>query len=141
MTTANFPQVGDRAVDLRTNGRPNGRPDRAGDVVTVKAITASMVLTSDGERYNRASLKPVSEGRYSDRQLVPPSDLRVLVVRGRAHLVEVARLADNISKLDHDAPEDILAGLARIIMAASDARRQVVEIMREASKTEQESPR
>lgn len=140
MTTANFPQVGDRAVDLRKAKYSYDR-DRCGATVTVSRITQTMVMTSDGERYNRERLHPVSEGRYSDRVLVPFGDPRVLVVLGRGHLAEVARLADNITKLDHKAPEDILAGLARIVMAASEARRQVVEIMREASKTEQESPR
>jgi hypothetical protein len=140
MTTANFPQVGDKAVDLRAPAAAH-KFGRCGDVVTVSRITQTLVITSDGERYNRERLHPVSEGRYSDRQLVPFGDPRVLVVLGREQLVGVAKLADNIAKLDHKAPEDVLAGLARIIMAASDARRRVIEIMREASKTEQESPR
>jgi hypothetical protein len=141
MTTANFPQVGDQAVDLRLAKR-SYELNQCGDVVTVKAVMTTIVLTSDGERYNRASLKPVTEGRFSNRELVPFSDVRVLVVQARERLAEVATLADNLAKLpEHRTPEDILAGLARIIMAASEARRQVVEIMREASKTEQESPR
>jgi hypothetical protein len=141
MTSANFPQVGDLAVDLRTNGRPGGVPMRIGATVTVKAILTTIVLTSDGERYNRGSLKPVSEGRYSDRTLVPAGDDRVLIVKGREHLETLAGTVTNLAKLDHRKPEDIVQALAQIIVAAGLSRRAVIELMAGASRTEQESPR
>jgi hypothetical protein len=141
VTTANFPQAGDLAVDLRTNGRANGRPDQVGQTVTVKNVLTTIVITSDGERYNRSTLKPITEGRYSGRQLVPASDNRVLVVRARSQLSEVAATAGNLAELDHRKPEDVVTALARISRAAYEAHRAVIDLMADASRTEQESPR
>jgi hypothetical protein len=136
MTT--FPQVGDAAVDLR---KTKGGRNLCGEVVTVKDITTTLVITSDGERYNRARLHPASEGRYSDRELVPATDPRVLVVKSHEHLDAVAQLAVNLSRLDYRRPEDVVASLAQILGAAHMSWREVIALMREASRAEQESAR
>lgn len=141
MSPSDFPQVGDLAVDLWTNGRPNGKPDRAGDVVTVKDVLTTLVITSDGERYARIGLHPISEGRYSARKLVPATDPRVLVVRGRDHLTEMARLTDNLAKLDYKTPEDVVAALMRIVAATMASRNALIGLMRDATRSEQEGGR
>lgn len=135
-----FPQVGDIATDLRRTGKVHEQ-DRCGSTVTVNRITETLVMTSDGERYNRAGLYPVSEGRHSPRRLVPASDPRVIVVKGREHLRVLARTTENLAKLDHKTPEDVIAAFAQIVLAAGVSRHAVIELMRQATRDEQESVR
>jgi hypothetical protein len=139
-TEPNFPQVGDVAVDLR-KAKYSYDQDRCGETITVKRITATMVITSDGGRYNRDRLHPVSEGRYSDRVLVPATDPRVLVIKGREHLTALAKMADNLARLDIKAPEDVVAAISQLITAAVVSRHAVIELMSEASRSAQESNR
>lgn len=138
--TATWPQVGDPAVDFR-RGRRSYERDRAGKDVTVSRLTQTMVITSDGERYNRGTLKPVSEGHYSDRELVPAYDPRVLAVRARDELAEVARQITNLAAIEHKTAEDVVGALAQAMGAANDGRRSVLALMREASAMEQEASR
>jgi hypothetical protein len=132
-----IPQKGDAVVDLRL-GSITGR---VGLTVTVERVTASLVVTSDGERYHLNTLRPVSEGSGSARQLVRATDDRVLIVRGHERLAAVARTADNLAKIDHQRPEDVLSAFAQIIMAASVARHAFAELMVDATRAEQESQR
>jgi hypothetical protein len=128
MTVKWRPETGDKAVDLRSTGR-SFEPDRCGETVTVYRITQTMVITSDGERYSRTHLKPISEGRYSPRQLVRADDDRVLCVRGRRLLAQVASVARNLADLDCKDPADISAALAQIVMAADTARREYADLL------------
>jgi hypothetical protein len=135
-----FPQKGDLAVDLR-KAKYSYDKDRCGGTLTVTRITATLVITSDGERYNRERLHPVREGRYSDRELVPATHPRVLVIRGREHLTALAETTRNLAALDFGKPEDIVAALSQIGLAATVSRRAVIDLMAEASRIEQESDR
>lgn len=127
--TPDFPRVGDLAVDFYEGNA--GRRDLCGENVTVTRITATMVITSDGERYRAGgrTLYPVNHGRYSDRQLLPADDVRVLIVRGRDQLAAIARLTDNLSRLDHSTPESVLTALSQIIVTATGARKAVVQLL------------
>lgn len=115
------PRRGDLCVDLRSSGN-SWDPDRCGEEVTVKTVTETLVITSDGERYSRAHLTPISEGRYSSRKLVPAGDDRVLCVRGRTALRQVAQLANNLVGIDHKDPMAYVGALAEISRAAVEAR-------------------
>lgn len=123
------PAVGDEVVDLFVNGRPNGVPNRCGPVVQIKTITQNLVFTTEGERYSRSHMKPVSEGRYSARELVRADDDRVLCVRGREVLASVARVAGNLADLPRTDPADITAALARLVVVADDGRRRYAAIL------------
>lgn len=141
MTIANrWPQVGDQAVELRTSHHSWER-DQVGPIVTVEAITHTLVITSDRGKYNRDGLFPTGEGRQSARRLVPASDDRVLCVLGRTYLAEVAKVADSLAKLDRKDPMDIVAAFAQIVSAAGDARRRFIALTADASRAEQESDR
>lgn len=128
-----LPQKGDAAVDYR-HARGMVIRERVGEDVTVSNITQTMVITSDGERYNRGTLKPVSEGRYSDRELVPACDPRVLAVRARTELAEVARQVTNLAAIEHKTAEDVAGALSAVMVAAAASRGRVLALMREASK-------
>lgn len=137
---SNWPQVGDDAIELR-HAHGSATHDRIGVPVTIKKITQTMVVTSNGERYNRDTLKPISEGRYSARTLVQPHDDRVLCVRGRESLEGLARLTSNLAKLEHTAPAEIFAALAQVVANASRDLNWFREQMRDASRAEQVSNR
>jgi hypothetical protein len=126
------PQVGAECVDLRSGGPT--RAGMCGEVVTVKTVTDTIVVTSDGERYSRVHLAPISEGRHSDRRLVPAHDDRVLCVHGRRMLRDVAQLAANLSAIDRRDPADIVAALAQIATAATGARGRLLGLMQSASR-------
>jgi hypothetical protein len=134
------PQVGDDAIELRHSGKVH-EADRVSVPVTVQRVTATMVVTSDGERYSRATLKPISEGRYSARTLVPVTDDRVLCVRGREALAELARLTDNLARLDRANPIDFMGAFAQIQGAAEAARKAHVKAMLNATRAAQEAKR
>jgi GTPase SAR1 family protein len=136
-TEPNFPQVGDPAVELRW--AMYGQ-DSCGKTTTVTRVTDTLVITSDGRRYNRKYLQRIGEFACSDRILVPATDPRVLAIKGREHLTALARTADNLARLDHKTPEDVVAALAQLIVAAGVSRNAVIALMAEASRTEQESP-
>ena len=141
MTLANrWPQVGDAAVELYRAKRA-GEADRASAPVTVRDITATLVITSDGEKYNRDRLFPVTEGRYSARVLLSTGDAQVLIAQGRALLRSVAQSTDNLAALDRRTPEDCVGALAAIITAAHNARAELLKLMADASRLEQESDR
>ncbi len=129
------PRVGDDVVDLRSTGRAHD-VDRCGPVVQVKTITETLVITTDGEKYSRNYLRPISEGRYSARQLVPARDDRVLCLRGRWHLDQVARVTRNLADLPRTDPADIIAAMNQIITVASEARRDYLGMLTETSKGE-----
>ncbi len=134
------PQVGDLAVDLHRTGKVYDA-DRIGQTVTVKRVTETLVITSDGERYNRRHLVPVGHDRYAARKLVPANDDRVLCVRGRTHVAELARVVDNLARIDRKDPADHLAALAQIGAAAREAYAAFARELAEASRTEQASER
>lgn len=129
------PREGEAVVDLRSTGRMH-EPDRCGEVVTVKRVTDTLVITSDGEKYNRRHLTPHSEGRYSPRRLVSARDDRVLCVRGRKLLAEVARVAANLAAIDRRDPADIAGALAALTRQADEARRAYADVL--AGKTSSE---
>jgi len=138
MTTGNrWPQVGDLAVDVKAT--PSGR-DRLGSVVTVKGVRLDMLVTSDGEKYDRDELFPYGQP-HSAHRLVPLTHDRVLIARGRYLLDELALLTDNLAKLDHRTPDAVAAALAQIVTAAHESRQTLIALMAEASKAEQESNR
>jgi hypothetical protein len=122
------PREGEDVVDLRSTGKTYD-VDRCGPVVQVKTITQTLVITTDGEKYNRLFLTPVSEGRYSSRQLVRASDDRVLCVQGRLTLEAVARVARNLADLPRTDPADITAALARVVNVADQARRSYADLL------------
>lgn len=126
------PKEGDPAAELLSTARPYDS-DRVGEPVTVHRVTQTLVITSDGEKYSRNHLTPVSEGRYSNRQLVRANDDRVLCVRGRTLLAGVARVARNLADLDRRDPADITAALAQLVVTADDARRKYAALLAEAS--------
>jgi hypothetical protein len=140
MTANRWPQVGDEAVEFRAGAR-SWEQDSAGSVVRVKTITSTLVITSDGGKYNRDGLFPINEGRQSARRLVPAVDERVLCVRGRRQLGEVARQVENLSRIERKDPMEIVAAFAQIISTAADARREFISLTSAASKAEQESER
>lgn len=141
MTLANrWPQVGDLAIELRRSAHTADR-DKVSTPVTVKNITATLVITSDGEKYNRERLFPVAEGRYSARELRPVSDVRVLTAQGREQLAVIAQTVANLARVDYQTPEDCVTALAVAIGEAHDARARLLRLMREASRLEQESDR
>jgi hypothetical protein len=134
-----WPQKGDSAVDLRTNGRAGGPPDRVSADLTVERVTATLVITSDGERYNRERLHPVSEGRYSDRELTRPTDPRVLAIRARLLLAGVAQRAERLNALEHKDAVEVMGALATIIREADRARQEVATLLADASAVERAS--
>jgi hypothetical protein len=129
------PRTGDNVVDLRSTGRIHD-VDRCGPVVQVKTITQTLVITTDGERYSRSYLKPTSEGRYSSRQLVRADDDRVLCVRGRQVLRDVANMAQNLADLPRKDPADIVGALTAIVTTADKARRNYAALLAGESKGE-----
>lgn len=135
-----WPQVGDRAVELRRSSSATVR-DQAGPPIAVKNVTATLVITSDGEKYNRDGLFPASEGRSSARKLMPASDVQVLTAQGREVLSAVAANAFNLAQVAHRTPEDCVAALAIIIGEAHTARAKLLRLMLDASRAEQESER
>jgi hypothetical protein len=120
-----IPQVGDLAIDLRVG---TFAKDRLGKTVTVTKVTPSLVTTSDGERYNRFSLRPVTQPS-SARELASVTDVRVLTVQGCGHLSEVAEVARNLSTIGHRRPDEVLVALEQIIMAAKVAHGAVSALM------------
>jgi hypothetical protein len=139
-TDVRWPQLGDSGVDFFAAQQSYQR-DRVGSVVTVRTVSETLIITSDGERYNRAGLFPAAQGKYSGRRLVPAGDPRVLAARGRDQLIEVARVVSNLAQIDHRTPEDVVAALARAQVVAHDAWKVVGAMMSAASKAEQESNR
>lgn len=131
------PQKGDPCVEVWD--RSFAGPTIAA-TTTVHQLTQTLVVTADGEKYNRQGLYPIRGGRYSDKQLRSAHDPKVLAIRARDHLREVARYADNLAKLDRRTPEDYMAALAQIIVKADDSRRAVTALMREASSTAPYAP-
>lgn len=139
-TEGRWPQVGDLAVEYQASTDPTVR-SRAGDTVTVREITSTLVVTSDFTKYDRRWLTPLNEGRYSARTLIPAADPRVLTARGRQHLVELTHLVGNLTMLDHRTPESVVAALAQIITTANESRVALLGLMAESSRTERESNR
>jgi hypothetical protein len=135
-----LPQVGDDVVDLR-QGSKAWDNDRAGSVVQVKTVTTSLVLTSDGEKYRAGGLYPIGEGLYSSRRLVAANDPRVLCIRGRDMIAEIARLADNLSKLDRKDPAEVSAALAQLAAKSGTVYQQFGRMMADASRQEREGGR
>jgi hypothetical protein len=131
-----IPQVGDLAVDLRVG---TFERDRLGKAITVTKVTPSLVTTSDGERYNRFSLRPVTQPT-SARELASVTDVRVLTARGREHLSGVAETARNLSTVPLRRPDEALVALEQIIMAAKVAHHAVSELMAEADYRKQARP-
>jgi hypothetical protein len=115
-------------VDLRVANRMH-QIDQCGPVVQIKAILPTLIITADGERYSRSHMKPASEGRYSARELVRADDDRVLCVRGRQHLTDVARVAANLADLPRTDPMDIVAALTRIVAFANEARKEYAAVL------------
>jgi hypothetical protein len=141
MTTGNrWPQVGDLAVDYQVPGSAVDHP-RAGDTVSIREITSTLIITSDHRKYDRRWMAPLNEGRYSARTLIPATDRRVLTARGRTHLFELARLVENLALIDYRAPEGVVAALAQIMTTANESRVALVALMAEASRAERESNR
>lgn len=141
MTTADrWPQLGDEATEFRAGAR-SWEQDSVGPTVRIRQITQTLIITSDGGRYNREGLFPLNEGRQSARRLVPATDDRVLCVLGRRSLAEVARQVENLSRLERKDPMEIVAAFAQIISAAADARRDFISLTAAASRAEQESGR
>lgn len=126
------PREGDAAIELRHSGKTY-EPDRISVPVTVHRVTATMVVTSDGERYNRATLKPVSEGRYSARTLVQPHDDRVLCVQGREVLTVLARTTGNLADVERTDPADVFAAVSQVATTASRAVIHYRALMRDAT--------
>jgi len=137
-TGGRWPQKGDRAVDLRLSQSPIGR-DAVGPEVTIVNITQTMVVTSDGERYNRTSLRPLAGGPHSPRVLVPLHDRRALTARARTELAAAAGVVTNLTRVEHRTPEQVYAALTQAIVAVDNARRQVVRLMATATRNEQEA--
>lgn len=138
--TGRWPQVGDDAVEFRAAAR-TWDTDSIGTPTRIKSITQTLVITTDGAKYNRDGLFPTNEGRQSARRLVPTADPRVLCVQGRVKLREVARQVQNLADLDRKDPMDIVAAFAQIVSAAASARTEYIALTRDASKAEQESER
>jgi hypothetical protein len=132
MATTWEPQVGDDAIELR-HSHGSTSHDRIGEPVKVHRITDTIVVTSDGERYGRAWLAPLSEGPYSSRRLVQPHDDRVLCVKGREVLAVLARTTDNLAKVERTDPADVFAALSQVAATASRAVASYRALMREAT--------
>jgi hypothetical protein len=124
------PKVGDPCVELwkRSHGTPY-----VSAMTTVHRLTSTLVVTADGEKYNRQGLYPIKGGRYSSKSLRSAHDPEVLAARAHDHLLGVARLAENLSLLDRRTAEDYVGALAQIIAKADESRRAVVDLMREAT--------
>ncbi len=135
MTERKWPHRDAPAVELRISSR-HSEPDRVGGPVVITDVTPTLVITSDGERYNRASLRPIREGRTSPRVLVPPTDNRVLCVEARKMLAELARVADNQAALGFTDPETYVGSLARMVVLSTDAHRRLLALLRDASRGE-----
>jgi hypothetical protein len=125
-----IPQKGDLAVDLRV-GEFTFAKDQVGETVTVTKVTPSLVTTSDGERYNRFSLRPVTQPT-SARELASVTDVRVLTARAHDHLAAVANTARNLSTVPLRRPDEVLIALEQIIMAAKVAHHAVSTLVAEA---------
>lgn len=132
MATTWEPQVGDDAIELRHSTRIH-QLDGLSAPVVIRQITETIVVTSDGERYSRKSLTPISEGRYSDRTLVQPHDDRVLCVQGREVLAVLARTTDNLAKVERTDPADVFAALSQVAATASRAVAGYRALMRDAT--------
>lgn len=127
---------GDAVVELRRAVRV-GQQDEVGQPLTVAGVTQTLVIASNGERYRRSDLKPISEGRLSDRVLVPAGDDRVLIARGREKLRGLAATATNLVGVDYAAPADVMAALAQVVVAAQMRRKELGLLMAEATRRAQ----
>lgn len=127
-----IPRPGDLAVELRKGTFDR---DRTSDTVTVEKVTVSLVITSDGVRYHLRTLKPVSEGPTSPRELRPADDRRVLTVRARDQLAALAKTVDSLNRLDHRSPEEVVAALAQISAGAAISRNEVLDLIAGPSET------
>jgi hypothetical protein len=111
--------------------------DHGGAVISetthVLRTTQTLVITTDGEKYNRQRLYPIKGGRYSSKSLRSAHDPEVLAVRARDHLRGVARLAENLSRLDRRTAEDYVGALAQVVAKADESRKAVIDLMRAAT--------
>lgn len=139
MTTSRLagwePRQGGACVELTlgTGGSFGGKFDVAHAETTVLRITDTMVITSGGDRYNRETLQPIEEGRYSARVLTAPWDERVLCARGRAALGSLAWQAGNlrdIDRRDHQSVIDHMTLLSkRVVEIRSDYIKTVLDAL------------
>lgn len=127
------PSPGDPVVDLKVSSGSWDR-DRVGPMVTVKTVTTTLVITTDGEKYNRGGLFPIAEGRHSDRVLIPVWDDRAICVAGRLALANIAQLSQNLAALNRTDPADIVAAYNQIAAAATESRGALIDMMRNASR-------
>lgn len=130
------PQVGDLAVDLRVGTFAR---DRVGETVTVETVTPTLVVTSNGYRYSRQTLRPVVQPT-SARELASVTDVRVLTARAREHLSGVATTAINLSTIGHRRPDEVLVALEQIIVAARVAHGAVSALMADADHPKRARP-
>lgn len=132
-----WPQAGDACVDLRSAARSWDR-DAIGGETTVKTVTQTLVITATGAKYHRSTLTPVNEGPHSARHLVRPTDDRVLCVRGRLMLADIASRVENLANLHHKDPAEYISAFAQVIAEGAEARKDFLALTRAASKERDE---
>lgn len=111
--------------------RPGQRPWLT-EPTTVQLITPTLIVTADGRKWNITGRWPLAEGRNSGRRLVSVHDDRAILARAREMLNRVAGHATNLRNLPRSGPEDIVADLASIVRAATEARRDITAALIEA---------
>lgn len=132
-----WPRKGDSCVDLRVAAR-SWDSDSIGPEMTVHAVTTTVVITNTGAKYHRAGLTPINEGPQSARRLVSSTDPRVLCIRGRRLMADLANRVENLSRMTRTDPADVIGDFSKIITAVAEARGEYIALTSAATQREQE---
>lgn len=119
---------------------PNYGAPAFGAVTEIGRITDTLIITCDGGRYSRQTLRPAG-GRGPRTTLHSAHSDEAVTARALQHLVAVSRQAGNLAALEHKTPENVCAALAQLSRAVSDSHSAIRDLMAEASKANQESRR
>jgi hypothetical protein len=118
---------------------PQDGPDHAGELTTIKRITASLVITDDGQRWNREQLHPSHLPSFTSIRLVSARDPRVLVALAQRKIRDIEQQARNLTRLERKTPEQVAEDLLILARAAHDAYEAVREDIAAAQRAQQET--
>ena len=140
MTTRNPTEalaVGDPVVEILA--RPSARARIVSEMFVAK-ITPTLIITDDDRKWT-ANRWPLLGGRNSGRRLASAHEPMALTLRAQALLRAASVQADNLASLDRSTPEQVAADLAIVARAVAEAHREVLGMMRVASRASQSSER
>jgi hypothetical protein len=126
---------GDKVITVRTLEWPHR--NLLGVPTTVQKVTPTLIITADGQRWNRADRWPVIHGRNSRTRILSVHDDEVVFLRAQARLGELAQRADNLYRLNSRGPADAADRLAMLALDAARFEREIYTLMDEAAAANQ----